>query len=1432
LCVSSALSRRLVTKRFSCGINSVSAPLTTDRAERTLAIVDVAVLGPLEVGGDDAGLAPRDRVVLEALAIRPGQVVSAERLADALWGDRPPASWAKVVQGCVMRLRRSIAAEAIETSPSGYRLALRADEIDASRFERLLTRSQELLTLGEPERAAYIVAEALALWRGRPLTDLEGWEPGRIEAGRLDELRLDAEEVRLDAALRAGRYREVLAEASGRVAEAPLRERRWALLALAQYQAGRQGEALRTLHQARTVLADELGLDPGPDLVAMEQSILRQDPSLAAEAALAEPSDTCPYLGLVPYDVADADAFFGRDDEVAACVHRLATAGVLAVVGPSGSGKSSLVRAGLAAALRRDGGQVIVITPGAHPMDALTAVPASGPTPVLIVDQCEEAVSLCDDPAEQTRFFAALVEHTLRGRLVVALRADRMGDLSAHPAFARLVERGLYLLSAMSVADLRAAIEGPAHQAGFLVEAGLVDLLVRDVEGEPGALPLLSHALRETWERREGGTLTVAGYRETGGIRGSVAQSAEEVYQQVPLEQRPMLRDLLLRLVSPTAEGEPVRSRVPRRLVASDPEHDRLIEMLVEARLVTSDDGVVELAHESLARAWPRLRGWLDDDVGGQRILRHLAGAADAWDHLHRPDSELYRGVRLTQALEWRDRARPDLTDAERAFLDAGRKLAEVEEQTAEDRARQQARVNRRLGGLLVGAAVLLVAAIIAGLLAVREADQADEAAVVADARRVGAQALATDHIERSLLLAVEGVRLDDSVDTRTNLLAALSRSPQLIGSVRNDLVFISLEVSPDGEVVAAGLPYGSVEFYDTSTLERLGSYDELSSWKFAFRPDGEQLAVIAQDDEASSEIDPRPVRLVDATTFEDDQVQLGGLPEPPTLPQSVSYSADGRFLAVSFEDHDGGTDPPPGFSSVVVWDLSAPDQPVWRSDRPGWISSVVFSPDRSLLYVGSADPPGVIVHDVASGQPVRSTNGPGHLLAVSPDGTLLAAADGNQVVVVETATLDERTRLVGHTDTVMELGFSHDGTMLASSSDDRTVVVWDIATSEHQEVLRGHTGSVWGLGFSPDDGTLYTAGGEALRIWDLVGDRRFIPRRPVAEPVVVTEQANFLASGSRTGEAVAFSSWGGADGPRTEIQFLDVATGRTSEVIDAGHVNWGAHSWHPDGHLFATTGEDGFVRVWNGRTGELVNERRVASGHVAGLDYTPDGTRLVVGEREGAISMVDADTLEPVGEPVMLDDQIVWAFASPDNRSALVLTHDESFAIVDLEDGLVLRRGALGFDVTYADFSPDGERFAAVGPLGQAGVVDVETGDWVRPPVDGHAGWGQSVAYAPDGATFASGGSDGRISLWDGRTGARLATVLAGRPDILVMAEFLPDGHTLLISAFDGSVYTWDTRPEHSTDFACAVAGRNLTEDEWRDAFGDRPYRETCPAA
>ena len=267
------------------------------------------------------------------------------------------------MQICVGRLRKVLGAAAIETVAGGYRLTLSGDEVDLDRFEQLVGRGRTLAVTGEPERAASTFVKALGLWRGRPFTDLDGWEPGRSEAATLEELRRSVEEELLDARLAAGEHRDVAVAAEALVAAEPLRERRWAILTLAQYRCGRQADALRSLARARRMLVEELGIDPGTELVTLEAAILRQDDTLAAPEQPAALATECPYKGLAAYDVTDAEVFFGRDREVAACLDRLRSSRLLVVAGPSGCGKSSLVRAGLLPALQRQGRSAVVVRP-------------------------------------------------------------------------------------------------------------------------------------------------------------------------------------------------------------------------------------------------------------------------------------------------------------------------------------------------------------------------------------------------------------------------------------------------------------------------------------------------------------------------------------------------------------------------------------------------------------------------------------------------------------------------------------------------------------------------------------------------------------------------------------------------------------------------------------------------------------------------------------------------------------------------------------------------------------------------------------------------------------------------------------------------------------------------------------------------------------
>ena len=472
--------------------------------------------------------------------------------------------------------------------------------------------------------------------------------------------------------------------------------------------------------------------------------------------------------------------------------------------------------------------------------------------------------------------------------MVVAVRSDRLGELGVDAELSHLVERGLHLVTPLAGDALRRAIEEPAQLAGLRMEHGLIELLIRDCEGEPGGLPLLSHALVETWRRRDGVTLTVEGYRSSGGIRGAVARSADLLYDGLTAEERATLRGILLRLVTPSLEGDPVRCRVPARTLLGEPQRARIVGLLVRARLVTSEEASFEVAHEALARAWPRLRSWLDEDVAGQRTLRHLTAATDGWESLGRPDTELYRGARLETALEWRDHTAPELTELERSFLDASEEHARSERRALDARAVRDAGTKRRLRRLLVGSALLLVVAIVAGLVAVRQTGRADAESELANIRALAATAMAAVDVdpERGALLALAGLdeagsdggaarrEIEQGLHSALSALRVERRLADSGGTV---------DWSADGRhILTTGRATGDVQVRDVGTGDTVRTFPapEGGTTDVVDSPDGDVIATAGRDG---------TLRLLDAATGEERRSVRGG-----GSFEHLSFSADG----------------------------------------------------------------------------------------------------------------------------------------------------------------------------------------------------------------------------------------------------------------------------------------------------------------------------------------------------------------------------------------------------------------------------------------------------------------------------------------------------------------------------------------------------------
>ena len=948
--------------------------------------VDIRVLGDLTIDG--GRLTPKERSLLAALVLRSGDLVAPSELADAIWGDGLPATWPKQVQALVVRLRRALGAAAVATKPAGYRLEVDPETIDAVRFERLLTAASTHRFGGDPVRAVDVLERALSLWHGAAYADLGEWPKAVAEAERLEEIRKSAEEDLLAARLESGEHRAVIPDAERLVRTDPLREGRWVILATALYRAGRQADALAALRSARTRLDEELGIAPGAELIAVESGILRQDAALDAPPPAPSSNAGCPYRGLQPFGEDEADEFFGREDDVRAALARLARSPFLAVSGPSGCGKSSIVLAGIVPQLRGRGETVVVIGSGAAPVlsfaDALSE--RSG-ADCVVIDQFEELFH-SRLPASTIEECSRLIAEAIEAgrRVIIAVRSDFLDDCTTQPSLGPLFAEGVHLVAPLGPTGLRKAIEEPAKLAGLRLEPGLIELILRDAAGAPGVLPYVSHTLVETWLRREGATLTVAGYEESGGISGAIAQSADRLYRSFDGAQQEICRSTLLRLVEIGTDGGPMRRRISLKPLRDDPAHDRVLSALAQARLVSVEEDTLVIAHESLAIAWPRLRGWLESDAEGMRTMHALANAAATWEADGRTDEDLYRGVRLDSALEWRATRTPELTGSESAFLDESARLHRSTLEEIDARAREERRQHRRLQTSLGAALGLFLVAVLAGAFVLVGAAETDRQRADAqiEALLSTAESMRGTEAGVSALLAVEAYRRwPDDARTHSALMGSMTGSVGMVGTsyvpgvremvgalIPGTREAVLVTSAPDARIV----DIDSMETIRTLDIPRTGGLILNSRLGPAVSLDGARVAVadwFLRDANPPFTNESRLV-VADLTTGE---LLLGPIRLAFEI-NALALSPDGRLVAAI--DTVGNLRLIDAVDGKI---RSVPGTPTHREQlNPDRGGALAFTPDGRLLY-GSMTGQLVVVDPVTAtiaavvAMPPESTN-------------------------------------------------------------------------------------------------------------------------------------------------------------------------------------------------------------------------------------------------------------------------------------------------------------------------------------------------------------------------------------------------------------------------------------------------------------------------
>ncbi|MFE9183247.1 NACHT and WD repeat domain-containing protein [Micromonospora haikouensis] len=1174
-----------------------------------------------------------------------------------------------------------------------------------------------------------------------------------------------------------------------------------------------------------------------------------------------------PYRGLDRFEADHAGWFFGREQLTTRLVEQVCSlrqtgGGILLVTGASGIGKSSLLRAGLVAAIREgtDDGPSIetaVLTPGAHPLRAWQERSAGrDPTtaPVIVVDQFEEVFAPEVDSTESEAFVAALVTATERptgpltateefaegaGTVVVlGLRADFYADLLRIPSLAVVAQEHQLTVGPMTTAELRRAITEPARKAGVDVEEGLVDLLLREIASrsgnptaahDPGALPLLSHALLATWEAGRG-RLTAERYRATGGIDGAVATTADAVYTTLHPRHQELARTLFLRLVHLGQGSADTRRRLRRaQLLPGTPtgttseDIDEVIDRFVDRRLLTVDDDTVEISHEALLVAWPHLRDWLTTDRADLLVGQQVTDAAEAWITEGGDPALLLRGSRLVAARQWLT-GHPAPPTLPTRFLRASTRHAR--------------RRLRRLYWTVAALTVLSLLSTIAGVVAVRRTGEAEalqqEVAHQRDearSRLVAARAdqLRDKDVSLSRQLALVAHQIAPTTEARSSLMSSSATQPAIRMLTGRNQIMYAVTFSPDGRLLAAAvnttiwlwdmtsgsrpMPLGepltgptgpgySITFSPDGHTLAVGAGDHLvyrwdltnpanpvqlppladagnTVYSVAYRPDGRLLAAGSADG---------TVRLYD-TTDRARTTPIGpGLPAP-TGAKSLAFHPSGRILAV------GGVD-----GAIRVWDVSRPRRPTGLSQPAGpskEVGQVAFSPDGRTLAAGSTDFTTHLWNVSRPARPVRlrpALAGPKsfvNAVAFHPDSNLLAVGSSDPAVGVQIHDLASRrvTATLPHPAPVTAVQFSPDGSAVVTGSNDGTARLWPLPGP-----VLATPGVVSATRFSPD-GRILAVGSTSTQLWDVED-----PDRPTPLGPALTNPDGFSGALAFTpdNQTLAVSARSG------RVQMWDVSEPtrpvRRGPALQAHDQLVEAIAISPDGRLLATGSRDHTIRLWDivGRTAPrpLVTLRGFGN-YVTSVAFNHDGTLLAAGSIDQSVRLWDTSrpgAPVPLGDPLTAGHYVYAVAFSPDRRILAVGSADSSVSLYDVS-------------------RPD-----RPSPVGA--------------PLTGPTNYVYALAFDPEGTTLAAAVTNAGTWLWDLRNRNRpsVLAVLPAPGGGTYTVSYRRDGHTLSAGGAGNTVWLWNTNPGLIPEQLCATVGDAITRTEWATYVPGPSYQPPCP--
>ncbi|QZZ23191.1 hypothetical protein J5X98_13130 [Leptothermofonsia sichuanensis E412] len=1152
--------------------------------------------------------------------------------------------------------------------------------------------------------------------------------------------------------------------------------------------------------------------DPVPVYQIREGFSLQSSGLLPVQPARAvvDPELVSPYKGLKKFEIEDRDRFFGRDQFVASLVHELEQNPLILLLGASGSGKSSLVRAGVIPRLLEKWGSHLVnlvFTPDENPFESLYASLLSrykqsdarlvrqgtpetliqamkslkqpGEHWLIFIDQFEELFTLTSAET-RSRFIEGLTQLIKTGdstlKLIVTMRADFLDQFSAYPALGKLTQRQIRLMTDMQRDELWLAIKQPAAQSGVMFESGLIEEILRDVQGQAGYLPLLQYTLDLLWEsERQNGNLQdrmlhARTYRELGGVRGALQKRVDQLYAEMPEAKQVAIKQIFLRLVTINGSDEASGGRaVSRRAYRSEFTGDLVnhtLKELIDQNLLVSNDSdrlqpTVEIAHEALLDSWQALKDWIADANQVIVIKHRLAEDVAHWQTLQKRDparaeEELWSGSRLETVLELRREKAFDLTlgglnPDENRFIDA----------SLRHRDRQR---RRTITGLVSFSAIALGLAVLALWQSYRAENQRRQALTgqIDTLSLTSSVLLASNQELQALLEALRAVQQLKAApwaesDTQNQVRMALQ---QAVYGVREQNQLLghgkpvnSVSFSPDGQLLASASDDGTVRLWRANGqwLKSLQGHGD-RVYSVAFSPNGTLLASASED---------KTIRLWQRDgqgAFQPYKVLRGH-----TAPiYRVSFSPNGKLLASAGKD-----------KTIRVWAIDGRQQQTLTGHTEA-IWGISFSPNGTTLASASDDT--TVRLWTINGQSLKVLKG--HTddvnnVSFSPDGQLIASASNDRTIRLWKADGTPVRSLKGHGDYVNDIRFSPDGKHLASASWDTTIKLWSLDGQE-LTTLKGHRGYVWGLSFSPDGRQIASASGDTtIKLWAVNDDQEIATLRGHSDDisrVSFSPDGKLIASASADNTVRIWSMTG---------QLIKVLKGHTHLVNSV--------SFSPDGKLIASASADRTIKLWSIDGREL----RTLTGHtsyVNGVSFSPDSQSLVSASADKTIKLwsVTGQALKTFPGHTSYVNSVSF---SPDGKRFASGSADNTVKLWSV-DGPELKTlsGHTGA-INSVRFSPNGKLLASGSADGTARVWLVE-GQAVT-VLKGHGSYVNGVGFSPDSQLVATASADNTVKIWS--VGGQELKTLAGHQGSVQSVSFSPDGRLTASASEDKTIKLWN---------------------------------------